>query len=419
MSFGPETSRPFGDDVDRHVADLEDVLVGLGRQAAHEVQLHLAPAVAVRGGDGADQVLFRDHLVDDLAHALGAALGGERQARAAAVAGQLVGQVDVEGVDAGRGQGEADLVLLVAVGQTLGDVADLAVVRGGEGQQADLLEAGRLQALLDHLADAGDGTLPHRAGDHARLAEAAAAGAAAEDLDRHPLVDGLGQRHQRLLGVRPLVQVHHGVLGRRATGRRTCSVRRGRSGRRAGTRRRRTPGRTPRRSSRGGTAPRRGRPAGPPPSRPRMISVMSSTACSPSPMTAQSMKSAIGSGLKAAWPPASTIGSSIAAVLGLQRDARQVQGGEHVGVAELGGEGQRRTRRRRRPGGGVHGELRDVVLPHQLLEVRPHAVRALGEDALTLVEYLVEDHDALVGQTRPRTRPGTSAPSGRRRRPSP
>ncbi len=46
----------------------------------------------------------------------------------------------------------------------------------------------------------------------------------------------------------------------------------------------------------------------------------------------------------------------------------------------------------------VHGELRHVVLAHQLLEVRPHAVGALGEDALALVEYLVEDHDALVGQ---------------------
>ncbi|CAM5514830.1 hypothetical protein SVIOM74S_03114 [Streptomyces violarus] len=41
-----------------------------------------------------------------------------------------------------------------------------------------------------------------------------------------------------------------------------------------------------------------------------MIAVTSSTACSPSPITAQSMKSAIGSGLNAAWPPAMTIGSS-------------------------------------------------------------------------------------------------------------
>ncbi len=200
------------DDLRRHVGDLEDVVVGLGRQAAHEVQLHLAPAVAVGGGDGADQVVFRDHLVDDLADALRAALGGEGQAGAAAVAGQLVGQVDVEGVHAGGGEGQADLVLLVPVRQALGHVADLGVVRRRQRQQAHLLEARRLQALFDHLADAGDRALAHRAGDHARLAEAAAPGAASEDLDGHALVDGLGQGDEGLLGVGPLVEVHHGVL---------------------------------------------------------------------------------------------------------------------------------------------------------------------------------------------------------------
>jgi hypothetical protein len=87
----------------------EHVLVGLGRQPAHEVQLHLPPAGRVGGRDGADQVLLGDHLVDHLAHPLGAALGRERQARALAVAGQLVGQVDVEGVDAGGRQREPEV----------------------------------------------------------------------------------------------------------------------------------------------------------------------------------------------------------------------------------------------------------------------------------------------------------------------
>ena len=40
------------------------------------------------------------------------------------------------------------------------------------------------------------------------------------------------------------------------------------------------------------------------------MSVIVSTACSPSPITAASMKSAIGSGLNAACPPAITSGSS-------------------------------------------------------------------------------------------------------------
>ncbi len=87
-----------------------------------------------------------------------------------------------------------------------------------------------------------------------------------------------------------------------------------------------------------------------------------------------------------------------AAVLRLQRDARQVQGGEHVGVAQLRGEGEAEDVEGADRTVAVDRELRDGVLPHQLLEVRPDAVGALGEDALLLVEHLVEDHDALVGQ---------------------
>ena len=112
-----------------------------------------------------------------------------------------------------EGSDRPGLGALVAVGQPLGDLGDLAVVGAGEGEQAHLLEAGGGQAPLDHLADAGDRALADRAGDHPGLAEAAAAGAAAEDLDRHALVHRLGQGHERLLGVGPRVEVHHGVLG--------------------------------------------------------------------------------------------------------------------------------------------------------------------------------------------------------------
>ena len=196
----------------REVGDLQDVLVGLGGQAAHEVELHLAPARGVRRRDRADQVLLGDHLVDHLAHPLRAALGGEGQARTAAVARELVGQVDVERVDPGAGQAEADVGALVAVGQVLGDLADLAVVGAGQREQADLLEAGGADAVLDHRADRGDRALADRAGDHAGLAEPAAARAAAEDLDAEPLVHRLGQRHQRLGRVGPGVEVHQRVL---------------------------------------------------------------------------------------------------------------------------------------------------------------------------------------------------------------
>ncbi|CAB4963302.1 unannotated protein [freshwater metagenome] len=77
-----------------------------------------------------------------------------------------------------------------------------------ERQQPHLFEAGRVDRGLHHLADSGDRALSHRTGDHARLAEAAAPGAAPEDLDRRPLVHGLGEGHEGGLGVGPSVEVH-------------------------------------------------------------------------------------------------------------------------------------------------------------------------------------------------------------------
>ncbi len=87
------------------------------------------------------------------------------------------------------------------------------------------------------------------------------------------------------------------------------------------------------------------------------------------------------------------------AVLGLQRDTGQVQRGEHVRVAKLRGEADAEHVEGLHRAVAVHRELRDAVLPHQRLQVRPYAVGALGEDPLLFVEDLVEDHDALVGQS--------------------
>ena len=77
MSRRPDTSRPVRITSNGHGRDLHHVLVGLGGKPTHEVQLHLPPPGAVRSCDGADQVLFGDHLVDDLADAFAAALGAK------------------------------------------------------------------------------------------------------------------------------------------------------------------------------------------------------------------------------------------------------------------------------------------------------------------------------------------------------
>ena len=92
----------------------------------------------------------------------------------------------------------------------------------------------------------------------------------------------------------------------------------------------------------------------------------------------------------------------LAAVDRVQRDAGQVEGVEHVGVAELGGEAQAEQVEVAHRAVGVDGELRDralrVALAHDLLHVGPHGVGALGDDPVALVEHLVEDLHALVGQ---------------------
>ena len=88
----------------------------------------------------------------------------------------------------------------------------------------------------------------------------------------------------------------------------------------------------------------------------------------------------------------------LGAVRGVQRDAGQVEGVEHVGVAELGGEAEPEEVEVADRPVRVDGELRDLVLAHHRLHVRPHRVGPLGDDPVALVEHLVEDLHALVGQ---------------------
>ena len=108
------------------------------------------------------------------------------------------------------------------------------------------------------------------------------------------------------------------------------------------------------------------------------------------------MKSAIGSGLNAACPPAITSGSSSDAVRRVQRHPREVERGEQVGVAQLGRERDAEHVEVAERAVAVDGELRHPRLPHQRLEVGPDRIRPLGEGVGPLVEDLVEDHDALV-----------------------
>ena len=189
------------------VEDAERVVVGLGRQAGEEVELHPPPAGGEGALDRAVQVLLADELVDDLAHAPGAGLGGEGEAGAAGLL-DLGGDADGEGVDPEAGQAHRRLA---AAGGVVDDVAhhalDAGEVGGRQAGEGDLVVAGAAQALGHHRAHLVGRALAHRAGDHPRLAEPAAPGAAPEHLDVEPVVDHLGERDQLVAGVGPVGEV--------------------------------------------------------------------------------------------------------------------------------------------------------------------------------------------------------------------
>ena len=114
------------------------VLDGLGGLADHEVELDGAETALEGHVAGFQQVLVRDFLIDDPAHAGGGGFRGEGEAAAAlAAALQGVRHVHVEGLDAGGGDGHADVFLrgVVDVGN---DAIQSLVVHGIQGEQRDL-----------------------------------------------------------------------------------------------------------------------------------------------------------------------------------------------------------------------------------------------------------------------------------------
>ncbi len=68
---------------------------------------------------GFHQLLGVDRLVDDLAHALGGGFGGQGKPAALAQVFELVHQLDREGFDAQRGQGDRQAAVAKAVGDGL------------------------------------------------------------------------------------------------------------------------------------------------------------------------------------------------------------------------------------------------------------------------------------------------------------
>ena len=186
------------DDLLGELSDADDVFVRLRRQAHHEVELDLLPALAERGAAGLHEVLLRHALVDDVAQALRARLRRERQAGLPHLL-HLVGEVDGEAVDAQGRQREADLLVAEVRHEVIDEAAEAGVVGRRQRGQAHLVVARRVDEAAGHLAQVLFRALAGRAVADAGLAEAAAARAAAEELEHDAVVHDVHVGHDGML----------------------------------------------------------------------------------------------------------------------------------------------------------------------------------------------------------------------------
>ena len=196
----------------RQLGDPVDVVDRLARQADHEVQLEGAPPEVGEEARGVEQLLFAVLLLDDVAQALGAGFGREREAGLPDAA-DLLEDARRERIDPRRRQRHRHVLRRELVHQRLEHRIDAAVVARGEGEQRHLLVSGACDELARVCDHALRVALAQRAVHVARLAEAAALHAAAHHLDAGAVVHHSQVRNDRIRRRRERVQVGQDPLG--------------------------------------------------------------------------------------------------------------------------------------------------------------------------------------------------------------
>ena len=130
MTFAAALALDLGVEVDDLLGELgnaDDILVRLRRQAHHEVELDLLPALTEGSAAGLHEILFRHALVDDVAQALRARLRREGQAGLAHLL-HLVREVDGKAVDTQRRQREADFLVAELVHEVVDEAPEAGIV---------------------------------------------------------------------------------------------------------------------------------------------------------------------------------------------------------------------------------------------------------------------------------------------------
>ena len=164
----------------------------VGRPIMAEVELHGLPAAREDTLGRLEELLLGHVLVDDVAHPLGAGFRSERDA-GRPDARHVVEDVLVEAIrtQARDAEGHA---LREGVDDLLHEGRDARVVGGRQGdvRRSPFVVAALLHGAHDFEATICAGSRSRTGAiDHACLAEAAALGAAARDLDRHAVEDRL------------------------------------------------------------------------------------------------------------------------------------------------------------------------------------------------------------------------------------
>ena len=196
----------------RRLCDALNVLHGLRGQAHHEVELDRGVARVECNGAGLFDLVPCDILVDDVAQALGAGFGGEGQAALAHLGG-LFNEALGEVVHTQRRQRQTHMLLGCPLVQIVQQLFQLAVVRGGQAGKAQFFIAGVGAQLLRRPVQKARVTLAHGTVQKARLTETATTHTAAQHLNAGAVLNGTHHGHHEIRGRGKLVQVLDDRLG--------------------------------------------------------------------------------------------------------------------------------------------------------------------------------------------------------------
>ena len=369
--------------------DAEQVFLGLGRLAEHEIQFHALPAESEQQPRRVDQLVFLILLLDHVAQPLGAGLGRQREAGFPHAA-DLLQDVRRERVHARGRQRDRHFQVREAVHHRPQQRIHAAIVPGAQAQQRDFFVPALPDQLFDLFLEGARVAFAQRPVDVAGLAEPAAAHAAAHDLDGHPVMHDVDVGHDLGGELGDAIQIcDHALFHAGAV--RVAWANRGEAPARS------VCGREQRRHVETRNVAQGAQQVLPVPTVPRQIGV---TDIEHRLLAVPEQKAVdeVGDGLrvKRAWPAGDDQRMVRAAVSRMQRDAAHIEHRQHVRVGEFVLEAEADDVECVQRPVGFERHEREVVRAQLPLHVGPGRVRALGLHVCAAVQQVVQNLEAEV-----------------------